>query len=43
MFRVWDHDKDGFVNIRDFIHTFAYAQLVYFTDNLLNRDLKTID
>lgn len=43
MFRVWDHDKDGFVNIRDFIHTYAYAQLVYFTDSLLNRDLKTID
>lgn len=28
MFRVWDHDGDGFVGIRDFIHTYAYAQLV---------------
>lgn len=30
MVRVWDYDKDGFVNIRDFVHTFAYAQLVGF-------------
>ena len=28
MLRVWDHDGDGVVNIRDFVHTFAYAQLV---------------
>ena len=28
MFKVWDFDKDGYVNIRDFVHTFAYAQLV---------------
>ena len=30
MFRVWDYDKDGFVNIRDFVHTFAYALRVVF-------------
>ena len=28
MLHVWDHDGDGVVNIRDFVHTFAYAQLV---------------
>ena len=28
IFRVWDHDGDGFVGIRDFIHTYAYTQLV---------------
>lgn len=28
MFRVWDHDGDGYVNIRDFVHTYAYSQLV---------------
>ena len=26
MYSVWDHDQDGYVGIRDFIHTFAYAQ-----------------
>lgn len=33
MLSVWDHDGDGVVNIRDFIHTFAYAQLVLLDSN----------
>lgn len=27
MFRVWDYDGDGYVNIFDFVHTYAYSQL----------------
>ena len=44
MFKVWDFDKDGYVNIRDFVHTFAYAQLVYFffKSFLYNRDLRIL-
>lgn len=30
MFRVWDYDQDGYVSIRDFAHTFAYALRVAF-------------
>ncbi|CBK21413.2 LOW QUALITY PROTEIN: uncharacterized protein [Blastocystis hominis] len=46
MFRVWDYDQDGYVSIRDFVHTFAYAlrsteknHLMYIFDSCdLNND-----
>ena len=35
MFRVWDYDKDGYVSIRDFVHTFAYALRSTETNHLM--------
>lgn len=43
MFRVWDYDKDGYVSLRDFVHTFVYAKRVDVVCGVDCRDLSWID